>query len=125
MKILVAPNALKGSVSAMEGVERISLGLKRSGLKAVVDLMPIADGGDDTMEVLVAAGGVGYALALGLRIEDGSGRPVPGQGAALRRVRRIDTSGMMPELSEVTVLVACDVDNRLLGPRGASTVFGP
>jgi len=70
-------------------------------------------------------GGVGCALALGLRIEDENGRPVQGQGAALRHVSRIDTSGMMPELGEVEVLVACDVDNPLLGPRGASTVFGP
>ncbi len=209
MKILVAPNALKGSVSAMEAGKRISLGLNRSGLHAVVDVMPIADGGDDTMDVLVAAGGevrevevldplgrpivsqfgllgdgrtaivemarasglkllksaernalitttygtgqliaaaikagarrviigiggsatndggVGCALALGLRIEDESGRAVPGQGAALGHVRRIDTSEMMPELGQVEVLVACDVDNPLLGPRGASTVFGP
>ena len=57
MKILVAPNALKGSVSAMDAAERMTLGLKISGLKAVVDFMPIADGGDDTMDVLVAAGG--------------------------------------------------------------------
>ena len=57
MKILVAPNALKGSVSAVEAAERISRGLKRSGLDAIVDLMPIADGGDDTMDVLVASGG--------------------------------------------------------------------
>ena len=209
MKILVAPNALKGSVSAMDAAKRIGLGLERSGLKAVLDLMPIADGGDDTMDVLVAAGGeareaevldplgrkivaqfgllgdggtaivemarasglklmkpaernplvtttygtgqliraaieagartviigiggsatndggIGCALALGLRIEDEAGRAVPGEGGALHHVRRIDTSGMMPELNQVTVLVACDVDNPLLGPRGASTIFGP
>ncbi len=57
MKILVAPNALKGSVSAVEAAERISRGLKKSGLDAILDLMPIADGGDDTMDVLVASGG--------------------------------------------------------------------
>ncbi len=209
MKILVAPNALKGSVSATDAAEMIGRGLKRSGLDVVVDLMPIADGGDDTMDVLVAAGGqvrevevldplrrpiraefgllgdgrtaivemarasglkllkhdelnplitttygtgqliaaaikagakrvivgiggsatndggVGCALALGLRTEDEAGRPVPGEGGALGRVSRIDTTGMMPELDGVEILVACDVDNPLLGPRGASTVFGP
>jgi glycerate 2-kinase len=57
LAFLVAPNGLKGSLSAMDSAEKTSLGLKRSGLKAVVDLMPIADGGDDTMDDLVAAGG--------------------------------------------------------------------
>ncbi len=57
MKILIAPNALKGSLSAVEAAERIGRGLKRSGLDADLDLMPIADGGDDTMDVLVASGG--------------------------------------------------------------------
>ena len=76
MKILVAPNALKkGSVSAMEAGKRISLGLNRSGLHAVVDVMPIADGGDDTMDVLVAAGGeVREVEAL-----DPLGRPIVSQ----------------------------------------------
>jgi glycerate kinase len=46
MKMLVAPNALKGSVSALDAIERIGRGMKRSGLEAIVDLMPIADGGE-------------------------------------------------------------------------------
>ncbi|HMK35680.1 MAG TPA: glycerate kinase [Desulfomonilaceae bacterium] len=209
MKILVAPNALKGSVSAIEAAERIERGLKRSGLEMVLDLMPIADGGDDTMEVLTASGGtihevqvldplgrpitahfgiladgrtavvemarasglkllepsernplktstygtgqliaaavkngarrvivgiggsatndggVGCAIALGLRVLDETGMEVPGEGGSLARARRMDTEHMMPELRDTEIMIACDVDNPLLGPRGASAVFGP
>ncbi|MCL6443024.1 MAG: hydantoinase/carbamoylase family amidase, partial [Alicyclobacillus sp.] len=44
---------------------------------------------------------------------------------ALARLARIDTAGMLPELRECRVTVACDVDNPLVGPEGASAVFGP
>jgi glycerate kinase len=57
MKILVAPNAFKGALSAPEAAACIARGLGRSGLDCELDLMPIADGGDDTMDVLVAQGG--------------------------------------------------------------------
>lgn len=57
-------------------------------------------------------GGAGMAEALGVRFQtDGNGLPV---GA--------DTSGRIP-LPSITV--ACDVDNPLLGPNGATRVFGP
>ena len=79
MKILVAPNALKGSVSAVEAAERISRGLKKSGLDAIVDLMPIADGGDDTMDVLVASGGEVHEV----EVLDPLRRPIRSQFALL------------------------------------------
>jgi len=46
-------------------------------------------------------------------------------GGNLRDIHRIDTSQVHPLLKQVRVIVACDVDNPLLGPRGATTVFGP
>jgi glycerate kinase len=57
MKILVAPNAFKGGLSAVEAADCIARGLARSGLDCTLDQMPIADGGDDTMDVLTAQGG--------------------------------------------------------------------
>ncbi|MDU2057943.1 MAG: glycerate kinase, partial [Dermabacter sp.] len=38
---------------------------------------------------------------------------------------RIDVSGLDPRLSEVSIEVACDVTNPLLGTSGASAIFGP
>ncbi|MGH2694502.1 MAG: glycerate kinase [Actinomycetota bacterium] len=70
-------------------------------------------------------GGAGMATALGARLLDTSGEDVRPGGAALIDLARVDTEGLDPRLSEVEVLVASDVDNPLLGPRGASAVYGP
>ncbi|MGR8921562.1 MAG: glycerate kinase [Gammaproteobacteria bacterium] len=72
-------------------------------------------------------GGAGMCQALGLRLLDAAGDAITSAvgGADLARVSAIDTSGLDPRLRELTVRVACDVDHPLLGPRGASAVFGP
>ncbi len=72
MKILVAPNAFKGALSAPEAAACIAHGLAGSGLDCTLDLMPIADGGDDTLDVLVAQGGETHSLT----VEGPLGRPV-------------------------------------------------
>lgn len=70
-------------------------------------------------------GGAGFAQALGARLLDAAGRPLPPGGAAVARLDRIDASGLDPRLRQVRCFVACDVDNPLTGPRGAAAVFGP
>ncbi len=211
MRILVAPNAFKGALSAPQAAACIARGLARSGLQCVVEQVPIADGGDDTMEVLagqggtihpvtvdgplgqpvqaawgmladgetaivemarasglkllrseerdplrastygtgqlIAAaiaggarriivgvggsatvdGGAGCMQALGVRLLDSEGREIPRGGGALGQVNRIDTGRMLVPLRErrVQIMVACDVDNPTLGPKGAAAVFGP
>ncbi len=70
-------------------------------------------------------GGSGMAKALGVRFLDGRGQPLPEGGAPLVRIASIDLSGVDPRLAEAEFLVACDVDNPLTGPRGASAVYGP
>ena len=67
-------------------------------------------------------GGAGMAAALGVRFldqEDGVIEPVP---ADLARLHSVDFS---ERISLPEIIVACDVDNPLAGPRGASVVFGP
>ena len=70
-------------------------------------------------------GGAGMAQALGFRLLDTEGAELPRGGAALLRLGRIDPSGADPRIKTSRFTVACDVDNPLLGPRGASAVFGP
>ena len=70
-------------------------------------------------------GGAGFAGALGVKFLDASGADLPPGGAALAGLARIDLSGLDARLAATQILVACDVDNPLCGPRGASTVFGP
>lgn len=67
-------------------------------------------------------GGTGAARALGWRFLDGSGREVSDGGGQLHRVARL-VPPPRPLRAEITAL--CDVDNPLLGARGAAAVFGP
>ncbi|MCE0765462.1 glycerate kinase [Pseudonocardia kujensis] len=70
-------------------------------------------------------GGAGLLTALGARVLDGAGEPVPDGGAALARAARVDLTGLDPRLQAVDLVLACDVDNPLLGPSGAAAVYGP
>jgi glycerate kinase len=210
MRIIVAPDSYKGSVSALGVAEAMARGIHAVLPEAEVIQVPIADGGEGTVEALVAAtagrlmhaevrgplgesvrahwgvsgdgttafiemasasglplvpvekrdprltstfgtgelmkmaldaglrklvvgiggsatndGGTGMARALGVRFFDAEGRDLPEGGAALARLSRIDMTGLDPRLAEASILVACDVDNPLCGPRGASAVYGP
>ncbi|WP_322401937.1 glycerate kinase [Massilia luteola] len=70
-------------------------------------------------------GGAGMLQALGVRLLDDAGRDIGPGGAALARLARIDASGLDPRVRAAAFRIACDVDNPLVGPRGASAVFGP
>ena len=50
---------------------------------------------------------------------------MPPGGAALEGAAALDLSGLHPGLAGVEVVVACDVDNPLLGERGAAAVYAP
>jgi glycerate 2-kinase len=69
-------------------------------------------------------GGAGLVTALGARLIDESGAELPAGGAALARLHRIDLSGLK-DLSGTEVVAATDVDNPLLGERGAAAVYAP
>lgn len=59
MKIIIAPQAFKGSLSAFEAAKAIQTGVKRVCPGAATILNPVADGGDGTLEVLMRTlGGV-------------------------------------------------------------------
>jgi len=70
-------------------------------------------------------GGLGMISALGFKVLDENGNPVGQGGQALAKIASVDVSGADKRLKGVTVKVACDVTNPLLGPKGASAVFGP
>jgi glycerate 2-kinase len=70
-------------------------------------------------------GGAGMLQALGVRLLDADGRDIGPGGAELARLDRIDAAGLDPRVREAEFRIACDVDNPLVGPRGASAVFGP
>lgn len=217
MRIVLAPNAFKESLSAAEAAEAMAAGLKAALPEARLVRKPVADGGDGTAAVLAEAlggtvrrreatgptgerilveltrlsdasvptdvievanaaglartpthlrdplattsaglgeairfaredgarrivvalggsatvdGGVGALRALGFRFLDDKGRDLPPGPASLENLAEVvrpddwplDATGpgAPPE-----ILAACDVSNKLLGPKGAAPVFGP
>ncbi|NRP27419.1 Glycerate kinase [Marinobacterium sp. xm-d-420] len=70
-------------------------------------------------------GGTGLLRALGAKFLDAAGQELAEGGAALAHLDCVDLTGFDPRLAETEFLVACDVDNPLLGERGASAIFGP
>ena len=210
MRICVAPDSFKESLSAVEAAEAIARGVRNVCAGIEVVSVPMADGGEGTVSALVAAtggrlvparvtgplgepadaeygllgdglaavvemaaasglalvrpdrrnpmlattlgtgelvkaaldrgarrivvgiggsatvdGGAGMAQALGARLLDESGREIPRGGGGLAKLHSIDLSKLDPRIRETEILVACDVDNPLTGPRGAAPAYGP
>ena len=63
--ILVAPDSFKGTLSAGQVAEAIGAGLRGAG--AQVDLCPVADGGEGTLEALMATLDIVHARREGVR----------------------------------------------------------
>jgi glycerate kinase len=57
MKIVIAPDKFKGSLTAPQAADAIAAGARRAAPKARLDLCPIADGGDGFVETLIRATG--------------------------------------------------------------------
>lgn len=210
MKIVIAPQAFKGSISALEAAAAMREGVLRVVPDAEVVMVPVADGGDGTLETLIEGSngriheievtgplgerrvvewgamgdgatavlemartsglalvpeerrnplvattyglgeamrhamgsgyrrfivgiggsatndaGAGMAQALGVRLLDESGNELEPGGAALAKLHRIDMSSLDEVVNECEFLVACDVNNPLTGPTGASAIYGP
>jgi len=216
VRVLIAPQALKGSLTAAATAQAMAAGVRMAMPAALITELPIADGGEGTVEAMVAAtggkiipvtvtgplgepvraffgilgttsgaeadetaviemaaasglplvpperrdprvtttwgtgelirhaldrscrriligiggsatndGGAGMAQALGAHLLDAHGQELPPGGAALARLARIQLDTLDPRLRQTTVLVACDVDNPLCGPNGASAIYGP
>ncbi|HEY8911610.1 MAG TPA: glycerate kinase [Desulfosporosinus sp.] len=210
MRIVIAPDSFKGCLNALDVALAMSRGVERVYPGSVIDLIPMADGGEGTVEAILCAvhgekiemnvtdplgrpivtsyglidngetaiiemaaasgltllrdeernprmtstlgtgelimdaldrgvnkillgiggsatndGGAGLAVALGVRLLDARGKELPQGGAALADLVHIDMSGIDPRLAKVKIEVACDVQNTLCGPEGASAVYGP
>lgn len=210
MKVLIAPDSYKGSLSSIEVADCIEKGIKRYSKDIETIKIPMADGGEGTVETLVnitggkivnikvcdpllrevdsfygilgdektaviemaAAsglnllskeelnplitstygtgqiindavakgctnliigiggtatndGGAGMLRALGLRFLNEAGRDIPEGGKALMDLHHLDSKNLNKAILSCNIKVACDVDNQLCGPNGASVVFGP
>ncbi|TQM29787.1 glycerate kinase [Nocardia bhagyanarayanae] len=206
-RVLLAPDKFKGSLTASEVAAALAAGIAAVRPDAGIRRVPVADGGDGTVDAFVAAGwervettapgptgapaatsyamrgstavvelaevvglaklpggqldplgagtkglgvvianaldrgathivlglggsastdgGAGLLRALGVRVLDVDGRELPSGGGALVRAARVESTGLHPEAAAARFTLACDVDNPLLGPKGAVAVYGP
>ena len=114
---LVPPERRDPRRTTTRGTGELIVSADRAGASEVI----VCIGGSATND-----GGAGMAQALGARLLDPAGADLPGGGAALLALDRIELAGEAPRLARaLDVLVASDVDNPLLGPEGASAVYGP
>jgi glycerate 2-kinase len=94
--------------------------LIRAALDKGVDRILLGNGDSGTND-----GGVGAAMALGVKLLRADGTPIIGTGQGLNDLARIDLSGRDPRLDGVQIDVACNITNILCGPNGVARVFGP
>ena len=93
-------------------------------------ILAALDGGAERIIVGVGGsastdGGAGLLCAIGARLLAEDGRELGPGGAALRNLESIDLSGVDPRVRSVSLEIAIDVRNPLLGPNGAAAVFAP
>ena len=80
MRIVVAPQELKGSLTATAAAAAMAAGLRRALPAADLDLAPVADGGPGTVDALVSATGGTLVTAAA---HDALGRPLTARYALL------------------------------------------
>jgi glycerate kinase len=120
---LAEASGLRQAGSRLDALLATSRGtgeLVRAALDAGCDEVVIGLGGSACTD-----GGAGMLQALGARVLDADGAPVPDGGGALERASRLDLQDLDPRLGTVRLVIASDVDVPLLGPTGAAMSFGP
>lgn len=97
MKVVIAPQAFKGSISALDAAKAMAAGVKRVAPDAETVLVPVADGGDGTLQTLVETSGgqihsVRVTGPLGEHVEAHWGAMGDGRTAVIEMAR---TSGLV------------------------------
>ena len=101
------------AITTTRGTGELLLHAARNGATRIV----LGIGGSATND-----GGAGLVQALSYRLLDASGTELPPGGAALAHIASIEAPATLA-LPDITV--ACDVNNPLCGPNGATHVYGP
>jgi glycerate kinase len=113
MKIVVAPQEFKGSLSAVQAAQAMAEGLRRALPDATLTLVPMADGGPGTVEAMVAAAENGRRMTAAAH--DALGRPL----AAAWGIIDADTAVIeMAAASGLTLLTEDERDPRIASTYG-------
>ncbi|KAA6376059.1 MAG: glycerate 2-kinase [Streblomastix strix] len=114
---LIPPNMRNPMKTTSAGVgQLIKVALINGARRIIVGL-----GGSGTID-----GGMGALQSLGVVFSDQEGERLLGIGESLGKVKKIDISGIIPQLKEnIEIVLLVDVRNPLTGPNGAARSFGP
>jgi len=141
MRIVVAPDSFKETLSAVGVAEAVAAGVADAEIGAAVDLCPMADGGEGTVEAMVAATG-GRAMTadafgpLGERRRAGFGLLGDGRTAVIEMAAAAGLELVGPEqrnpMRTTTFGVGCLIraaleagaDRLIIGIGGSATVDG-
>lgn len=93
--------------------------LIKAALDKNVETILIGIGGSATND-----GGAGMIQALGGKLLDRDGKEIGFGGGELSKLEKIDLSNLDKRIKDTKIVVACDVQNPLTGPNGASHIFG-
>lgn len=93
--------------------------LIKAALDKGVETILIGIGGSATND-----GGAGMLQALGGKLLDRDGNELGFGGGELSKLNKIEISNLDSRIKNVKIIVACDVQNPLTGPTGASHIFG-
>ena len=113
---ILTPDQYNPLITTTYGIGQLVLNALEHNCNKIV----VTIGGSSTND-----GGIGLLQALGGKFLDNEDREIPFGGGALNKLASINLSGIDSRLKEVKLVVACDVDNPLCGPRGASAIYGP
>jgi glycerate kinase len=65
MKILIAPDSFKGSLRAGKVAEAISKGILSKNPEAIIEKVPLADGGEGTLEAILSSNSSDFQIISG------------------------------------------------------------
>lgn len=114
--MLVSPEQRNPMLTTSYGTGQLIQDALEKGVKKII----LGIGGSATVD-----GGVGMLQALGVVFYDNQQNKLGLGGEVLNHIATIDTSSLSPHLQHCMIEVACDVDNPLVGERGAAMIFGP
>lgn len=108
------PTSFTSRACTSYGVGELIAHARRAGARTIM----VAVGGSSGTD-----GGAGALQALGALVLDRDGHHLPGGGESLSRVAVVDLAPVRELLADTDVVVACDVDNPLLGLTGSAAVY--
>ncbi len=114
--MLVVPEQRNPMLTSSYGTGQLIQDALDKGVSQII----LGIGGSATVD-----GGVGMLQALGAVFYDDKQNVLGTGGKVLNQIAKIDISGLDSRLLDCSMSVACDVDNPLVGTRGAAAVFGP